>query len=111
LTQPEPLSVLSIQKQLLDENTVLLEYALGNQRSFLWLVTPVSVRSFLLPGQKEIETAARQAYRDLGVNTPAGGPAVRALSRILLGRWPDSLPASVFLWLRTERCSTFLSPR
>jgi CHAT domain-containing protein/tetratricopeptide (TPR) repeat protein len=83
LTQPEPLTAPAIQK-LLDENTVLLEYALGKQRSFLWLVTPASVRSFLLPRQEEIETAARQAYRELGVNSPAGGSAARALSRILL---------------------------
>jgi CHAT domain-containing protein/tetratricopeptide (TPR) repeat protein len=84
LTQPEPLSVASIQEQLLDENTVLLEYALGKQRSFLWLVTPASVRSFILPGQADIETAARRAYRELSVNSAAGGPALRALSRILL---------------------------
>jgi CHAT domain-containing protein/tetratricopeptide (TPR) repeat protein len=84
LTQPEPLSVPSIQEQLLDENTVLLEYALGKQRSFLWLATPASVRSFVLPGQEEIERAARRAYRELSVNSAAGGPALRALSRILL---------------------------
>ena len=39
LTQPQTLTLSEIQ-QLLDADTILLEYALGESRSFLWLVTP-----------------------------------------------------------------------
>ena len=62
LTQPLPLSAKEIQSQLLDDDTVLLEYALGENKSFVWVLTPTSLKSFELPGQAEIETAARKVY-------------------------------------------------
>jgi CHAT domain-containing protein/tetratricopeptide (TPR) repeat protein len=62
LTQPQPLSLKEIQQQVLDEDTLLLEYALGEERSFLWAVTPTSISSFELPKRTEIETAARRVY-------------------------------------------------
>jgi CHAT domain-containing protein/Tfp pilus assembly protein PilF len=62
LTQPSPLSLKEIQQQALDDNTLLLEYSLGKERSFLWAVTTKKISSFVLPPRKEIETAARQVY-------------------------------------------------
>ncbi|MGI8503099.1 MAG: CHAT domain-containing protein, partial [Hassallia sp.] len=46
-----------IQQQL-DKDTVLLQYSLGKDRSYLWAVTPDSLDSYELPGQKQIEDAA-----------------------------------------------------
>lgn len=60
LTQPTALSVAEIQKQVVDANTILLEYSLGETRSYLWAVTDNSITSFQLPGRKEIETAAKR---------------------------------------------------
>jgi CHAT domain-containing protein len=48
-----------IQKDLLDGETALLEYSLGEERSFVWLVTATSLDSFELPGRAQIETNAR----------------------------------------------------
>ncbi|MGH9832802.1 MAG: CHAT domain-containing protein, partial [Blastocatellia bacterium] len=62
LTQPAPLSLKEIQQQALDDDTLLLEYSLGQERSFLWAVTAKKISSFVLPPRKEIETAARQVY-------------------------------------------------
>ncbi len=62
LTQPAPLSLKEIQQQALDDDTLLLEYSLGEERSFLWAVTPTKISSFVLPPRKEIETAARKVY-------------------------------------------------
>src|SRR5262245_43842160 len=62
LTQPQPLSAADIQRRLLDENTVLLEFALGEKRSWLWAVTRQSLESYSLPPGKEIEAASRNAY-------------------------------------------------
>jgi len=62
LTQPLPLSAKEIQSQVLDDDTVLLEYALGENKSFVWVVTPTSLKTFELPRQAEIETAARKVY-------------------------------------------------
>jgi CHAT domain-containing protein/tetratricopeptide (TPR) repeat protein len=61
LTQPQPLQLSQIQQEL-DSDTVLLEYALGKERSFLWAVTRTSITSHELPGRLEVETAARRVY-------------------------------------------------
>ncbi|HEX8138183.1 MAG TPA: CHAT domain-containing protein [Pyrinomonadaceae bacterium] len=59
LTQPRTLSMQEIQKQLLDDDTVLLEYALGDERSYVWVVTKNGpLFSSPLPGRAEIEKAA-----------------------------------------------------
>ncbi len=63
LVQPSPLNVEAIQKHLLDENTLLLEYALGEQKSFVWAVTPDSVKAFELPGRATIEQEAKRFYQ------------------------------------------------
>jgi CHAT domain-containing protein/Tfp pilus assembly protein PilF len=66
LTQPQPLNEKEIQDQVLDDpSTVLLEYALGTDRSYLWLVTPTSLDSFILPPRSEIESQVTQAYGKL----------------------------------------------
>ena len=61
LTQPQPLKTPEIQQQL-DTNTLLLEYALGHEHSYLWAVGPDSLRSFQLPKRSDVETAARRFY-------------------------------------------------
>jgi CHAT domain-containing protein/tetratricopeptide (TPR) repeat protein len=58
LTQPQPLDLKGIQQQALDDDTILLEYALGEERSYLWMVTTGEIRSFELPKRAEIEAAA-----------------------------------------------------
>lgn len=47
---------------LLDTDTALLEYSLGEERSYLWWITRTGHASFELPGRAEIETAARQLH-------------------------------------------------
>src|SRR5215475_9378220 len=61
LVQPQPLSATETQ-QTLDENTVLLEYALGDKQSWLWAVTRDSISSYLLPPRAEIDAVARKVY-------------------------------------------------
>ncbi|WP_445304868.1 CHAT domain-containing tetratricopeptide repeat protein [Microcoleus sp. S36b_A4] len=59
LTQPQPLTLPEIQQQVLDENTILLQYSLGKNRSYLWVVTSTGLTSYELPKQVDIETAAK----------------------------------------------------
>lgn len=61
LTQPQPLTATEIQQQL-DENTVLLEFALGEKQSWLWTVTRSSINSYQLPPSSAIEPSARRVY-------------------------------------------------
>ncbi|CAN5796701.1 tetratricopeptide repeat protein [soil metagenome] len=60
LTQPVPLTLREIQQQVLDAETVLLQYALGEERSYLWAVTPASLVSFELPKRALVEEAVRR---------------------------------------------------
>src|SRR6185295_5105227 len=53
------LSLAEIQKRLLDTDTLLLVYSLGEERSVLWEVTRSTLVSHQLPGRERIETAAR----------------------------------------------------
>ncbi len=62
LTQPQPLRVAEIQQQLLDDNTLLIEYAVGAERSYMWIVTKDGLAVSELPGRDEIEGAARRFY-------------------------------------------------
>lgn len=63
LMQPQPLTAGEIQ-QLLDADTVLLEYSLGEKRSLVFVVTrsSVSIKVYELPRKAEIERAAKAIY-------------------------------------------------
>ncbi|MBD2168868.1 CHAT domain-containing protein [Calothrix membranacea FACHB-236] len=60
LTQPQPLTVSEIQQQVLDNDTVLLEYYLGKNRSYLWAVTKTGITSYELPKREEIEAVVKR---------------------------------------------------
>jgi CHAT domain-containing protein/Tfp pilus assembly protein PilF len=61
LTQPQPLGTGQLQ-QLLDNDTMLLEYSLGEDRSYLFALTASSINTFALPERGEIESKARHLY-------------------------------------------------
>jgi len=65
LTQPQPLNAAAIQHEVLADGALLLEYALGDERSYLWAVSPTGVRSFTLPPREDIEEAARDYYEKI----------------------------------------------
>ncbi len=87
LTQPRPIALSEIQA-LLDGRTLLLEYALGDERSFLWAVGRDSLAAFELPPRAEIEAVARTVYDQMRI-VRAGSPpepqAAARLSHMLLG--------------------------
>jgi CHAT domain-containing protein/tetratricopeptide (TPR) repeat protein len=70
LTQPQPVTAAEIQTECLDSNTVLLEFALGDKRSWLWAITPDAITSYALPPRAEIETSARNVYELLTARQP-----------------------------------------
>lgn len=93
LTQPEPLSLKQIQEQVLDTETLLLEYAIGDKRSYLWAVTQTTLTGHELPGRAEIEAAARRFYDLAKDNTKGEALAQSAarLSQMLLAPVADRL--------------------
>ncbi|GAX37359.1 CHAT domain-containing tetratricopeptide repeat protein [Nodularia sp. NIES-3585] len=62
LIYPQPLTLSQIQQQL-DPDTILLQYSLGKERSYLWAVTPDSIDSYELPQRSEIEAATQTFYK------------------------------------------------
>jgi CHAT domain-containing protein/Flp pilus assembly protein TadD len=66
LKYPQPLTLQQIQSTVLDDNTLLLEYSLGEKRSYLWAVTKTSITSYELPKRADIEKAAQQFYEQTG---------------------------------------------
>ena len=90
LVQPAPQKVEQIQ-QMLEPGTLLLEYMLGEKRSFLWVLTRESIKSYELPSQEKIEKVAERLYSAISTS---GGVAqlqsyendARILSLILFGQ-------------------------
>jgi CHAT domain-containing protein/tetratricopeptide (TPR) repeat protein len=71
LMQPDALRLQEIQAKVLgDDQSVLLEYALGEERSYLWLVSRNEISSYQLPGRREIEDVARRLYSSLTALQP-----------------------------------------
>ena len=73
LTQPQPLSLKQIQQQVLDDDSLLLEYMLGDERSYVWAVTRTEIATFELPGRAQIENAALSFHKLLTANQPLPG--------------------------------------
>lgn len=93
LLRPAPLRLEEIQA-LLDADTVLLEYAVGRERSYLWTVSSRGIQSFTLAPRAEIEALARRVHEQLAAPLrPARTAAIqgrdadtdlRALSRLVI---------------------------
>jgi hypothetical protein len=73
LTQPQPLTLAEIQQQVLDPDTLLLEYALGDNASYLFVVSQTSITSHQLPKRAEIEAATRRVRELLTAPQPQPG--------------------------------------
>ncbi|RPH67051.1 MAG: CHAT domain-containing protein [Myxococcaceae bacterium] len=88
LTRPEPLRVPAVQSAVLDEDTVLLEYLLGADRSFLFVVSRESVEVHPLPAREGLEKQVRELRRRMQLHQadPATERRLASrLGRILLG--------------------------
>lgn len=91
MTRPEPLSLSEIQeRKLLDLDSLMLVYSLGEERSFLWYIPPRGpMKSYILPARSWIEDIARQVREAW---SREGRPMAKnsnrwaaSLSKILLG--------------------------
>ena len=78
LTQPSALSVKQLQA-MLDSGTVVLQYFLGERKSYGWVISPETVYSFELPPRSDIESQARAVYASVTArNIRDEGTAQRA---------------------------------
>jgi CHAT domain-containing protein len=63
LTSAQPLTLAEVQQKVLDADTVLLEYSLGREESYLWAVTTNGVSLRQLPARDKLDALA-MALRD-----------------------------------------------
>ncbi len=87
-----PLKLGEIQQRVLDDDSLLLEYALGEERSHLFAITVDSIEHFELQGRAELETEVRHflklirsAADENGGEGSAVSGAARELGRSLVG--------------------------
>lgn len=90
ITRPAAWGLSQIQKEVIaDGETVLLEYSLGEDESYVWAVTRDEIKSYELPARATVEEAAQNVYKLL--TTPPGTEvsdklpsALRELSQMVL---------------------------
>jgi len=79
-TNPSPIPLHRIRNELLDPSSVLLEYALGENRSFVWIVSRSTFKYVVLPPRREIE---RQSETLLALLPRRDDAAIAAAARQL----------------------------
>lgn len=90
LARPAGWDLGRIQKEVIaDDDTVLLEYNLGEARSYVWTVTRDEINSYELPRRARIEETAQNVYKLLTTPPVTGSadalpPALRELSQMIL---------------------------
>ena len=100
---PRTLTLEETQERLLDDDTTLIEFALGNERSYAWVITRNSRAVVELPAREEIQIAARTLYAAFTAHQLVNGEsiemridrevkaayelprAISSLSKVLLG--------------------------
>ena len=91
LQRPEPVTTTEVQKALLDDQSVMIEYHVGAKRSFAWLVERGAVTAFELPPASTINDLARRYHEALSqeidampaVAVAAGEKSANAIGRTL----------------------------
>jgi CHAT domain-containing protein len=64
MNQPKAWTLRQIQEQVIaDDQTVLLEYSLGADKSYVWAITRNGVTSYELPPRAQITAAAQTVYQ------------------------------------------------
>ncbi|MCI0515730.1 CHAT domain-containing protein, partial [candidate division KSB1 bacterium] len=72
LQTPAPLTLPTVQKEVLQPGELLLEYVLGETQSYLWAVNRNKCQMYALPAENEITTAVKR-YLELVSHPPRPG--------------------------------------
>lgn len=97
IAEPAPLTMQTIQQDVVDTGTVLLEYAFTDERAYVWAVTPTGVTSVVLGSRAEVVAAARRVHELVSARNvrPAGESAVARQARLAEAArdWPAATAA------------------
>jgi CHAT domain-containing protein/predicted negative regulator of RcsB-dependent stress response len=73
LISAQPITLKEIQSQLTDENTLLVEFTLGTERSYAWVVSSKTINGYELPARKALEETALKVQELLMARQPIPG--------------------------------------
>lgn len=93
------LDTIAVQKHL-DDDTLLLEFALAEPRSYVWVVDRNTISAFQLPGRAEIERLARRTVELLSTSNRTDR---RGASRVASRQLSKEILAPIAHLLRNKR--------
>jgi CHAT domain-containing protein len=76
------LNLAEAQAQIADNDTVLLEYALGDERSYLWVVNREQILSYPLPAEREMQRLTRGLRKAVTARQPRIETNAQYIARI-----------------------------
>lgn len=101
LTQPHPLSLKDIQRQVLGPDTVMLQYSLGDECSYLWLVSQNSLKTYVIANRQQLEEQAERVYKLLTARQPIEGETAESrqtrIAEADAEYWPQAAKLSQML--------------
>jgi CHAT domain-containing protein/Tfp pilus assembly protein PilF len=95
---PEPCDLIQVQNRLLDEKTAVIEYFLGENQSYLFVIKKRNSHMFILPPRGEIRRSIKGLIKELSDPPRSdyrGLLASRRLFKELLPRIDEILPESI----------------
>lgn len=99
VTEPTAYTLEQIQHDVIDDDqTVLLEFILGEQASYAWAVTRTSIKTYELPKQQVIADAAEKVYAEASEEPDDGrtqrlNGAAERLAQLVLSPLAEELKA------------------
>ncbi len=89
----------AVRQRLLDDQTELLEYALGETQSYLWRITREQIEVHLLPRRSQIEAAVQRLRAELAASDGTAPVSHDALREWLLPHLKDVASTGSRRWL------------
>jgi CHAT domain-containing protein len=100
LQAPEPVTVERVQASLLDANSTLVEFYLGDSRSYAWVIDRQAIRFVELPAASAIEPVARKYHALLSRETETLPAAER--DRLAAGVAAEGRRLAALIWQPIE---------
>lgn len=81
IKNPAPLELAELQEEVIDENSVLLEFSLGREGSYLWVIGKRTFDAYVLPPRHELEARVEKLRAAFLQNSIGQGETVEAFQK------------------------------
>jgi CHAT domain-containing protein/tetratricopeptide (TPR) repeat protein len=82
LQYPKPITLKEIQQQL-ESDTLMLQYSIGEYRSYLWVISQNTLKTYILPKRSDIEKTSNAFHKELTAEATAPNSALLLTQQIL----------------------------